>query len=131
MKWTPTAAHSILNTTTNDLSGGLILRASVTFDDDDRNANDQRDEIIPVAVDADEMDDFPTNGNTGFISGKYPADGGDAEGAGSWETDSTTSAAGSKHWRLHARKQLSIKRRSHAIGERSFGNEQHLRHRHS
>ena len=99
VKWTPTAAHSILNTTTNDLSGGLILRASVTFDDDDRNANDQRDEIIPVAVDADEMDDFPTNGNTGFISGKYPADGGDAEGAGSWETDSTTSAAGSKHWR--------------------------------
>jgi hypothetical protein len=27
--WTPTAAHSILNTTTNDLSGGLILRAMV------------------------------------------------------------------------------------------------------
>ena len=74
VKWTPTAAHSILNTTTNDLSGGLILRASVTFDDDDRNANDQRDEIIPVAVDADDLDAFQSPG-PGFISGKYPADG--------------------------------------------------------
>ena len=35
--WAPSAAHSILNTTTNDLSGGLILRAAVTFSGDDRN----------------------------------------------------------------------------------------------
>ena len=101
VEWTPTAAHSILNTTTNDLSGGLILRASVTFDDDDRNANDQRDEIIPVAVDADDMDAFQSPG-PGFISGKYPADGGDAIGGGSWQTDSTTSAAGSQHFRHSA-----------------------------
>ena len=40
IEWTPTAAHSILNTSTNDLSGGLILRATVTFDDDDKNEND-------------------------------------------------------------------------------------------
>ena len=101
VEWTPTAAHSILHTTTNDLSGGLILRASVTFDDDDRNANDQRDEIIPVAVDADDMDAFQSPG-PGFISGKYPADGGDAIGGGSWQTDSTTSAAGSQHFRHSA-----------------------------
>ena len=30
-KWTPTAAHSILNTTTNDLSGGLIMRAVANY----------------------------------------------------------------------------------------------------
>ena len=98
VEWTPTAAHSILNTTTNDLSGGLILRASVNFADDDRNANDQRDQIVPVAVGADDMDAFQSPG-PGFISGKYPADGGDAVAAGSWQTDSTTSAAGSQHFR--------------------------------
>ena len=97
--WSPSAAHSILNTSTNDLSGGLIIRASVNFADDDKNANDQRDMTVPVAVNSDKMDDFPTNGNPGFISGKYPADGGYAESAGSWETDSTSSAEGSKHWR--------------------------------
>ena len=98
VEWTPTAAHSILNTSTNDLSGGLILRASVNFADDDRNANDQRDKIVPVAVGADDMDAFQSPG-PGFISGKYPADGGDAIAAGSWQTDSTTSAAGSQHFR--------------------------------
>ena len=98
VEWTPTAAHSILNTSTNDLSGGLILRASVNFDDDDRNANDERDKIVPVAVGADDMDAFQSPG-PGFISGKYPADGGDAVAAGSWQTDSTTSAAGSQHFR--------------------------------
>ena len=98
VEWTPTAAHSILNTSTNDLSGGLILRASVNFADDDRNANDQRDKIVPVAVGADDMDAFQSPG-PGFISGKYPADGGDAVAAGSWQTDSTTSAAGSQHFR--------------------------------
>ena len=98
VEWTPTAAHSILNTSTNDLSGGLILRASVNFDDDDRNANDERDKIVPVAVGADDMDAFQSPG-PGFISGKYPADGGDAVAAGSWQTDSTASAAGSQHFR--------------------------------
>ena len=29
--WTPLIAHSILNTTTNDLSGGLIVRASILY----------------------------------------------------------------------------------------------------
>ena len=99
IKWTPTAAHSILNTTTNDLSGGLILRATVTFDDDDKNENDQRDKIVPVAVNANTMEDWAATPNAQFISGKYPADGGDAIATGSWQTDATSSAAGNKHWR--------------------------------
>ena len=98
-QWTPTAAHSVLNTSTNDLSGGLIVQATVNFEDDDRNTNDQRENVVPVAVSANTMDDFPTNGDTGFISGKYPADGGDAFAQGSWQTESGTSAAGSKYWR--------------------------------
>ena len=98
LEWTPTAAHSILNTSTNDFSGGLILRATVSFDDDDRNENDQRDLVVPVAVNANTMEDFQAPG-VGFISGKYPADGGDATAGGSWQTDATTSAAGSKHFR--------------------------------
>ncbi|MGB0377605.1 MAG: hypothetical protein ACPGGE_02200, partial [Poseidonia sp.] len=99
--WSPSAAHSILNTTTNDLSGGLIVRAVVNFADDDKNANDQRDMTVPVAVGSDKMDDFQSPG-PGFISAKYPADGGDATGGGSWQTDATSSAAGSKHFRHSA-----------------------------
>ena len=38
--WNPQVAHSVLNTTTNELTGGLILRASVNFTNDDRNDND-------------------------------------------------------------------------------------------
>ena len=47
--WSPSAAHSVLNTSTNDLSGGLIIRATVNFADDDKNANDARDKTVPVA----------------------------------------------------------------------------------
>ncbi len=102
MTWTPTAAHSILNTTTNDLTGGLILRGTVMFDDDDKNTNDQRDKTVPVAVTANKMEDWSAVTTPQFISGKYPADGGDATASGSWQTDSTSSAAGNKHWRHSA-----------------------------
>ncbi len=50
IQWTPTAAHSVLNTTTNDLSGGLILRATVAFSDDDKNTNDVREKTVPVPL---------------------------------------------------------------------------------
>ena len=99
VEWTPTAAHSVLNTTTNDLSGGLILRATVNFDDDDKNTNDQREKTLPVAIAANAMEDWSATLGPQFISGKYPADGGDAESTGSWQTDATTSANGAKHWR--------------------------------
>ena len=64
--WSPSAAHSVLNTSTNDLSGGLIVRATVNFADDDKNANDQRDKTVPVAVVADEMDGFQGQGRLYF-----------------------------------------------------------------
>ena len=98
-QWTPTAAHSVLNTSTNDLSGGLIVQATVNFEDDDRNTNDQRENVVPVAVSADVMDDWTATAGPQFVSGKYPADGGDATAFGSWQTESGSSAAGSKHWR--------------------------------
>ena len=60
-----------------------------------------RDKTVPVAVGADNMDDFQAPG-PGFLSAKYPADGGDATGGGSWQTDATSSAAGSKHFRHSA-----------------------------
>lgn len=99
IQWTPTAAHSVLNTTTNDLSGGLILRATVAFSDDDKNTNDVREKTVPVAVAADLMEDWAAKPGPQFLSGKYPASGGDAIATGSWQTDATSSAAGSKHWR--------------------------------
>ena len=99
IEWTPSAAHSILNTTTNDLSGGLIIRATVNFADDDKNANDQRDKVVPVAVGANTMEATSATSGPQFFSGKYPAAGGDATAAGSWQTDSTDSAAGNVHWR--------------------------------
>jgi len=99
IEWTPTAAHSILNTSTNDLSGGLIVRASVNFADDDKNSNDQRDKVVPVAVAADDMESTAAVTGPQLFTGKYPADGGDAIAAGSWQTDSSSSAAGNVHWR--------------------------------
>ena len=102
LTWTPTAAHSILNTTTNDLSGGLILRGTVAFADDDKNTNDQREKIVPVAISANTMEDWSQTANPQFLSGKYPAQGGDAVATGSWQTDATSSAAGNKHWRHSA-----------------------------
>ena len=101
MSWTPTAAHSILNTSTNDLTGGLILRATVAFSDDSRNENDAKDETVPIAVTSDIFDGTTTGAST-FFSGKYPASGGGAVAAGSWETDSGASAVGTKHWRHSA-----------------------------
>ena len=98
-EWTPTAAHSILNTSTNDLSGGLIIRAVANYASDDRNENDDREKVVPVAVASNAMEDTVANPAPQFFSGKYPADGGDATAAGSWETDSTSPAAGSVHWR--------------------------------
>ena len=98
--WTPTAAHSILNTTTNDLTGGLILRATVSYPLDDRNDNDVRDEALPIAISSDKFDGTAQSLFTQtFISGKYPADGGGAMALGSWVDDSNNNAVGSKHWR--------------------------------
>jgi len=100
LTWTPTAAHSILNTTTNDLSGGLILRGTVSYPLDDRNTNDILDEILPIAVSSDPFDGTKTSFNDlTFLSGKYPADGGGATGQGSWVEDSNNAAVGTKHWR--------------------------------
>ena len=96
--WTPTAAHSILNTTTNDLSGGLIIQAMVDKDSngDDRNENDMLEKTVPIAIMKDSFDGTTIQPST-FMSARYPVDGGDATGQGSWE-DLDGGAVGSKHW---------------------------------
>ena len=96
--WTPTAAHSILNTTTNDLSGGLILRAIVDKDsnNDDRNENDMLEKTVPIAIMKDSFDGTTTQPST-FMSARYPTNGGDSTGQGSWQ-DLSGGAVGSKHW---------------------------------
>jgi len=96
--WTPSAAHSILNTTTNDLSGGMILRATVSYPGDDRNENDQMEQSVPVAIAEDIFDGWAGPGKLTFLSARYPVSGGDATGTGSWQDDST-GAVGTKHWR--------------------------------
>ena len=97
--WTADVAHSILNTSTNDLSGGLILRAMTDKDSngDDRNENDELEMPVPVAIMADAFEGTAVNGQDTFIPGRYPASGGNAEGAGSWQTNSG-GAVGSEHW---------------------------------
>ena len=100
-EWIPTAAHSILNTTTNDLSGGLIIRATVSFSGDDRNENDQMEKAVPIAIAEDVFDGWAGAGKLSFLSARYPVGGGDATGTGSWQDD-TGSAIGSKHWRHSA-----------------------------
>ena len=99
--WTPSAAHSILDTTTNDLSGGVILRATVSYPGDDRNDNDQMERSVPVAIAKDIFDGWAGPTQLTFLSARYPAGGGDATGAGSWEDD-TGGAVGAKHWRHSA-----------------------------
>ena len=96
--WTATTAHSILNTTTNDLSGGLILRAMVDKDSngDTINGNDMMEMEVPVAIMKDKFDGTTTQSST-FIPARYPVNGGNAEGSGSW-TDVSGGAVGSKHW---------------------------------
>ena len=97
--WTPMIAHSILNTSTNDLTGGLIVRGTVLYSADDRNENDMLEQAVPVAIMKDKFDgttlsvESPT-----FISGRYPVGGGDATGGGSWQTD-TGGPEGTDHWR--------------------------------
>ena len=97
--WMPMVAHSILNTTTNDLTGGLIIRASVFYSGDDRNENDILDKTVPVAVMKDSFDGTTAAFNSPtFVSGRYPANGGDATGGGSWQDD-TGGPVGTDHWR--------------------------------
>ena len=97
--WTATDAHSILNTSTNDLSGGMILRAMTDKDSngDTLNENDMMEMSVPVAITSDLFDETAYTGVPTFIPGRYPASGGNAEGIGSWQTNSG-GAAGSDHW---------------------------------
>ena len=100
--WMPMIAHSILNTTTNDLTGGLIVRASVLYSGDNLNENDVLEQSVPVAIMKDKFDgttlaiDTPT-----FVPGRYPSGGGDATGGGSWQED-TGGPEGTDHWRHSA-----------------------------
>ena len=78
--WTPMIAHSILNTSTNDLSGGLTVRATVLYSADDRNENDMLEQAVPVAIMKDKFDGTTLAANVPtFISGRYPVGGGDAD----------------------------------------------------
>ena len=106
ISWNPQEAHSVLNTTTNELTGGLILRASVNYTDDDRNENDVMEKQIPIAVHKEEMDTEPSSTIPSFHPAKYPIGGGDANSAfGSWYIDidgqtDGNSAVGGDHWRM-------------------------------
>ena len=106
ISWNPQEAHSVLNTTTNELSGGLILRASVNYTDDDRNNNDIMEKQVPIAVHKEEMDTEPSSTTPSFHPAKYPIGGGDATSAlGSWYIDiegqtDGNSAVGDDHWRM-------------------------------
>jgi uncharacterized membrane protein len=99
IEWTPTVAHSILNTSTNELSGGILLRASVDYPIDDQNENDLMERSIPVALTQEAMDGDQNQNVDGFLAGRYPAEGGSAFGQGSWVEDSSSAAVGSGHWR--------------------------------
>ena len=98
ISWSTDIAHSILNTTNNNLEGGLILRASVNYASDDRNENDVSEELVPVAITKDLMDGTSQTGQLTFMNGRYPVNGGDATSLGAWRADSSDSAVGSGHW---------------------------------
>ena len=64
-------AHSILNTSTNELHGGFILRSSVDYPQDDRNENDVKEQAVPVAIQSDSMDGIA--GTNLGLPGRYQA----------------------------------------------------------
>jgi len=100
IQWTATEAHSILNTTTNELTGGIILRASVNFSQDNRNDNDIMSKTVPVAINKDIFDGTASGSIETFRPGRYPVGGGDATAIGSWSEDTSGGAVGSSHWRM-------------------------------
>lgn len=100
IQWSANDAHSILNTTTNELTGGIILRASVNFSQDDRNDNDVKEKVIPVAINKDIFDGTASGSIETFRPGRYPVGGGDATAIGSWSEDTSGGVVGSSHWRM-------------------------------
>ena len=100
ISWNPQEAHSVLDTNTNELSGGLILRASVNFTEDDRNDNDIMEKQVPIAVFKDIFDGQASGTSVTFIPGRYPVGGGDANNYGSWYEDTSDATTGSSHWRM-------------------------------
>ena len=105
--WDAYVAHSYLNVSSNELSGGIIIRATVFNSADDRNENDVMEKSLPVAIAQDDMDAggdprdqaLPTASKATFYGGEYPIDGSDATGIGIWQEDGTSSAVGSANWR--------------------------------
>ena len=107
--WKATIAHSILNVTSNELSGGIIIRATVTNQYDDRNENDMMESQLPVAISQDPMEaegdprdssSIPPVGKITFFGGEYPPEGGEATGIGIWQKDTSGNAAiGDANWR--------------------------------
>ena len=90
-----------LDVSNNELSGGIIIRASVYNSLDDRNDNDVMEMSLPVALSRDDMDAegdprdqaLPAASIPTFY-GEYPIDGSDATGIGIWQEDSSSSAVG-------------------------------------
>ena len=107
-EWEAFVAHSHLNVTTNELSGGIIIRASVQNPADDRNENDVMEMPLPVALSSDKMDAegdirdgaLPARGIQTFYGGEYPNQSPyDATGRGIWQEDNSASAVGDANWR--------------------------------
>ena len=55
-QWEASVAHSYLDVSNNELSGGIIIRASVYNSLDDRNDNDVMEMSLSVALSRDDMD---------------------------------------------------------------------------
>jgi len=105
--WEASVAHSFLDVSNNELSGGIIIRATVFNSADDRNENDMMEMALPVAISQDDMDAegdprdqaLPTASVPTFYGGEYPIDGSDANGIGIWQEDNSASAVGTANWR--------------------------------
>ena len=105
--WEATVAHSILDVDTNELHGGIIIRASVFNPSDDRNTNDIMELPLPVAIAQDDMEaegdprdqSLPAASIPTFYGGEFPVDGSDANGIGIWQKDTSESILGESHWR--------------------------------
>ena len=107
-QWEASVAHSHLNVTNNELTGGVIIRATVQNSADDRNENDVLEKSLPIALSRDDMDaegdvrdgQLPAGVVQTFYGGEYPNSSPyDATGIGIWQEDNSASAVGDANWR--------------------------------
>ena len=108
IEWTPNAAHSILDPD-GTLHGGIIFRGTIQtavsgLENPDAEANNMYEEQVPIALWHDPMEGTYAANTPMWIPISYTdrlaGQSGIYGGGSDWQTDNSSAAAGTKHWRV-------------------------------